>query len=950
MKADELKQLKPYLLYAQILFSESRRKNEYGRLVSDLDLWSKLIISQAEDGQYVFRFSNLSKIEEAQKEELLYHVFFLFETYLKPHVIRSSGGIPAIRHRLLEFEVDKSSGSVKVTFDDEEIDFQAAMAMLKKTYPDVPEVVSDQIGFSSLLVAVCFRRPIQAIKALLENTRIDPNQTNSQGNTPLHIAVQENQPEMMGVLLEDTRIDPNLTNNKENTPLHIATRSGHPELVSVLLAHNRVDRNKTDSTGNTPLHIAVLHDNPRMIELLLTAGATATLKDGENRTPLYRAVIITPSAIDSIKALLKHGNVDPNEQDEQGNFLLHIAVANNKPEVIQALLKAGASRSSTNKQGLTPLFAALKPSYPHIETINAFLDHAKHDLNQKDPQGNSLLHLAASKDRDDIIRALLASGADPTLTDDKNHTPLQRAILASYFSFDNKPDKAVEALLSDRRTDRNQAGAMGNTLLHLAVQHTRSPAVKALLAAGADPTLLNSKGRTPLHMTGLSIYPYRMVKALLKDGRTNPNHVDQDGNTALHILMGRAHTDQHVKTINILLAAGANPALLNRGGETPIQRLSEYELLRGKLLTTFYQIPYHAAAQPADKLRHLSQFHEMDIPTAATMLNVRFGDDYISPSIQKEAQSISRVRVQYRLGFEQAHLVLHPGLIALSRPDLRSYLARLPYDINTLISSFIIGHDLTRDELKSFIPFITPTVLFACFHQSLCEALRNVHSSDQHRAHELIQQLRPTNTIAEVIQILTPIADAPSSANIQPASSNEQQADTLECVVKKWLKTASASSGYEAIISRAYQALDSYGAQETQAPSSSLGMMFQFFHRSTVPSPDENKYVDFYKKLLSHYQQNNPAACLLILWDLMYQDNPLLEKLKQHVASACGYSTQNVREVKSLLFEDFKKIMPADVYLIGLVKALTEATKTLDESEVYNILKSPEPRSGPAST
>jgi hypothetical protein len=117
--------------------------------------------------------------------------------------------------------------------------------------------------------------------------------------------------------------------------------------------------------------------------------------------------------------------------------------------------------------------------------------------------GDTALHLAAAGYRVEIVRMLLAAGADPNAaTNRRRSSPLHYA--ADGFITDPgwNAKRQVETIrcLLDKGANIHSQDKNGATPLHRAVRTRCVAAVRCLLRAGSDPTLMNLPGSTPFHL------------------------------------------------------------------------------------------------------------------------------------------------------------------------------------------------------------------------------------------------------------------------------------------------------------------------------------------------------------------------------------------------------------------------------------------------------------------
>jgi ankyrin repeat protein/beta-lactamase regulating signal transducer with metallopeptidase domain len=190
------------------------------------------------------------------------------------------------------------------------------------------------------------------------------------------------------------------------------------------------------------------------------------------------------------------------------------------------------------------------------------------DLNEKDKDGSTPLHEAAGNGRRDVARLLLEKGANVEVADASGQTPLHRA--ARFGS------RHICALLLAKGASVNATDSRGNTVLHAALdrQEVDRSLFELLLAKGADVKARNEQGETPLHLACKARRPAtyteqreRAADVLLAHG-AEIDATDKSGLTPLHVAVENGQE----KVVGLLLAKGADVRTTATDGTTLLHR------------------------------------------------------------------------------------------------------------------------------------------------------------------------------------------------------------------------------------------------------------------------------------------------------------------------------------------------------------------------------------------
>lgn len=207
------------------------------------------------------------------------------------------------------------------------------------------------------------------------------------------------------------------------TPLHLAVQSGKARCVNMLVRAG-ADIAKADSRGRTASdHANALRDEQaRALILFILRASRREQPSGAAPWSLEYASI--RGQTDVVAMLLRMG-ADPNVLGTQGTTPLHDACLKAKPDLVRLLLTHGAKVALFSKTGRLPIHdAALGGSGEVVQELVA----KGADVHAKvQGTGETPLHIAAAWGKLDVIRLLIALHAPVDAKDDKGRTPRDAA-------------------------------------------------------------------------------------------------------------------------------------------------------------------------------------------------------------------------------------------------------------------------------------------------------------------------------------------------------------------------------------------------------------------------------------------------------------------------------------------------------------------------------------------
>ncbi len=411
------------------------------------------------------------------------------------------------------------------------------------------------------LVDAAKRGDTATVQALIAK-KVEVNGTEADGTTALHWAVHRNDARMVDLLIrQGARVQ--ATNRYSVTPLYLAAvngnaaiaerllaagasantmmpdgetalmtaaRTGSVETVKTLLARGARVNDTELSKGQDALMWAAAENNPDVVRVLVEAGADIQARSrGGAFTPYLFAV--RGGHIEASRALIDAG-ADVNQALPDGTSAIVLAVMNAHYELAAFLLDKGADPNADG-QGWTALHQIawsrrhnagfnlpgpvatggldsldlVRKLVQRGANVNARVKKEPRDgnRNQLNRIGATAFVMAAKNDDVAMMRALLESHADPSLTTDRGTTALMVAAGVGIWAPGENPGTHEEALAAVTLALEVGGGGVndvdmdGETALHGAVYRGGAiPVIRLLINKGAKLDVRNTKGWLPV--------------------------------------------------------------------------------------------------------------------------------------------------------------------------------------------------------------------------------------------------------------------------------------------------------------------------------------------------------------------------------------------------------------------------------------------------------------------
>uniref|UniRef100_A0A6U3Q8H2 Uncharacterized protein n=2 Tax=Ditylum brightwellii TaxID=49249 RepID=A0A6U3Q8H2_9STRA len=449
------------------------------------------------------------------------------------------------------------------------------------------------------------------------------------GFTPLIIASAHGHTDAVGYLITEANANVNQIHPENGvTPLMYAAASGHVDVMKVLLEDGKVDIDQLHSNKGSALLEAATGGASEAISFLIEKGAKFDLIDDDGVTPLMAVASQGHlDGVNSILAALKNAMSEDQVKEHinlasfSGGTSVMFAAAGGHPKCTQALIENGADVNA---------IAQATPDY--LEKLAKMIEEGTVEETDPHVDGVTAVHVAAQGGHLECVKHLVAAGADVTILDDEERSPL---LLSVKGNFGEVATELVRAGADPNTVYVDEDGESHNLLMDAIIVENDEFAI-LLIGNGADPyhedenkvtTLLQAshrgmadvvkallkrhkdaggkegyvdspsdEGITPL-IAAASEGHVEVVKLLIDEAKADVDAKDKDETNSLMAASARGHND----VVELLLAAGAKVNEQNVDGHTALMFAYNGKNQVETLWERYNQFVNEAKAEQTDK-------------------------------------------------------------------------------------------------------------------------------------------------------------------------------------------------------------------------------------------------------------------------------------------------------------------------------------------------------------
>jgi len=251
--------------------------------------------------------------------------------------------------------------------------------------------------------------------------RFNWKSTHQYENDLLHRAVLHNKVQAAKFLIEKKQFDINRAGGQsQRTPIMYAACRGYEDLFFYLSGKSEIKVHCKDSLEEGVLHMACYSGNIKIIKYLINElKFDIEAKNKHEITPL--AICAMNNRVDAMKYLIKHYNANWKVENKFGSDILYLAIINGAFDSVKYLVEILGMKPN-NLEHFMAISQNYKPCFAdkQLQIAEYFINNCDSDVNYSVKDGSTALYFAVLQSWLGLVKLLVESGADVSLSNEKN--------------------------------------------------------------------------------------------------------------------------------------------------------------------------------------------------------------------------------------------------------------------------------------------------------------------------------------------------------------------------------------------------------------------------------------------------------------------------------------------------------------------------------------------------